>query len=94
MPTYSYRCEKCQHSFDVFQKISEDPIRVCPKCQEISVRRVIHGGAGIIFKGSGFYCTDYKNKSSSSYSSTPIKADKTEKTSDTTSSTNETVKTA
>jgi putative FmdB family regulatory protein len=62
MPTYEYRCSKCEESFEFFQKISEEPIRECPVCKG-ELKRVISGGAGIIFKGSGFYTTDYKNSS-------------------------------
>jgi putative FmdB family regulatory protein len=62
MPTYEYRCSKCEEEFEFFQKISEEPIRECPVCKG-ELKRVISGGAGIIFKGSGFYTTDYKNSS-------------------------------
>lgn len=62
MPTYEYRCSKCEEAFEFFQKISEEPIRECPLCKG-ELKRVISGGAGIIFKGSGFYTTDYKNSS-------------------------------
>lgn len=60
MPTYEYECNECGHRFDVFQKMSDDPVRTCEKCSG-RVRRLIGGGAGIIFKGSGFYVNDYKN---------------------------------
>lgn len=59
MPTYSYVCDTCGHRFEQFQTIVEGPIRMCPKCGEERVRRLIVGGAGLIFKGSGFYITDY-----------------------------------
>ena len=62
MPTYSYKCEKCGDSFERFQSISEEPLKVCEKCGG-KVHRLIGGGAGLIFKGSGFYCTDYTKKS-------------------------------
>ena len=62
MPTYGYECTTCHHSFDVFQKITADPVNTCPKCGN-QVKRLIDGGIGIIFKGSGFYTTDYKNSS-------------------------------
>ena len=64
MPTYEYVCEKCGHRFEEFQKMSDEPIKKCPECKG-SVRRLIGTGSGIIFKGSGFYQTDYKQKSSS-----------------------------
>lgn len=62
MPTYWYRCQTCKHEFEEFQKISEPPVRECPSCGGI-VMRVITGGAGLIFKGSGFYITDYRSDS-------------------------------
>lgn len=57
MPTYEYECRKCRHNFEVFQAMSDEPIKTCPKCGK-EVRRLIFGGAGVIFKGSGFYVTD------------------------------------
>jgi len=62
MPTYEYKCSSCDHSFEVFQSIKDDPISECEKCSG-QVRRVI-GPAGVIFKGSGFYVNDYKNNKS------------------------------
>lgn len=59
MPTYEYECTKCGHSFEFFQSMSEEPLKKCPKCSA-SVKRLIGKGAGIIFKGPGFYATDYK----------------------------------
>jgi putative FmdB family regulatory protein len=59
MPHYDYQCEKCGKIFEVFHKISENPVESCPDCQG-KVKRLISGGSGIIFKGSGFYKTDYK----------------------------------
>lgn len=59
MPTYSYICDACGHRFEQFQTIVEEPIKICPECEEERVRRLIVGGAGLIFKGSGFYITDY-----------------------------------
>lgn len=61
MPTYEYQCRKCNHTFEAFQQISEKPLKKCPKCKGI-LRRLIGAGAGIIFKGSGFYATDYRSK--------------------------------
>ena len=58
MPTYEYKCTECGHQFDAQQKFSDDPLQVCPKCQG-KLRKVFHP-AGVIFKGSGFYTTDYK----------------------------------
>lgn len=65
MPTYQYRCKNCRHEFEEFQSMSDDPITVCPKCGG-ETHRVISGGTGLIFKGSGFYITDYKRKGESS----------------------------
>jgi putative FmdB family regulatory protein len=58
MPTYDYRCEACGHVFELFHRMSEDPTPDCPECGQ-SCERMISGGAGLIFKGSGFYATDY-----------------------------------
>ncbi|MDR2069737.1 MAG: zinc ribbon domain-containing protein [Spirochaetaceae bacterium] len=57
MPTYEYECKSCGYLFEVFQTMSEDPLTSCPQCGK-EVRRLINGGSGIIFKGSGFYVTD------------------------------------
>lgn len=70
MPTYEYQCGKCGHRFEVFQRIVDPPIRNCPKCRgKGCVEQVISGGSGLIFKGSGFYITDYKRSGSGSGSS-------------------------
>ena len=63
MPTYEYACEKCGHQFDEFQSITAKPLRKCPECGKLALRRLIGTGAGIIFKGSGFYETDYRSES-------------------------------
>ena len=60
MPTYEYECRKCGHAFEKFQSITAAPVKTCPKCRARRVVRLLSGGAGIIFKGSGFYETDYK----------------------------------
>ncbi|MBI39719.1 MAG: FmdB family transcriptional regulator [Leptospiraceae bacterium] len=65
MPTYSYRCTQCGHEYDAFQSMKDDPHTDCPECGG-KVERLIGGGAGIVFKGSGFYVTDYKKSSGSS----------------------------
>jgi putative FmdB family regulatory protein len=62
MPTYEYACSKCGHHFEQFQSMRDEPLRKCPKCHKAALKRLIGGGAGLIFKGSGFYITDYKNK--------------------------------
>lgn len=61
MPTYEYRCTQCEHQFEVFQSIKDEPVKTCPRCGG-RVRRLIGGGNGLIFKGSGFYITDYGNR--------------------------------
>ena len=61
MPTYAYICGKCDHKFDAFQSITSGPLRKCPACSQAGLKRLIGTGAGIIFKGSGFYCTDYRS---------------------------------
>jgi len=61
MPTYAYVCQNCQHEFDAFQSIKAKPLRMCPACGQTALKRLIGSGAGIIFKGSGFYCTDYRS---------------------------------
>ena len=64
MPTYDYICSDCNYKFEHFQSMSDEPIRVCPSCGG-RVRRLIGSGTGLIFKGSGYYLTDYKNKTNS-----------------------------
>jgi putative FmdB family regulatory protein len=59
MPTYEYECQKCGHEFEVYQSIKEGPKRTCPKCKG-RLKRLLGTGAGIIFKGTGFYSTDYR----------------------------------
>ncbi|MGC9454291.1 MAG: FmdB family zinc ribbon protein [Phycisphaerae bacterium] len=64
MPTYEYECQACGHSFERFQQMSDAPVKVCPVCGKRKVKRLLGTGAGIIFRGSGFYATDYRNNSS------------------------------
>ena len=64
MPTYEYACPKCGHTFEVFQSMKDAPLTKCPKCKKTGVKRLLGTGAGLIFKGSGFYITDYKKGSS------------------------------
>ena len=63
MPTYDYRCDACGHELELFQSISASPKRKCPECGRLKLRRMIGPGAGIIFKGQGFYQTDYRSDS-------------------------------
>ena len=63
MPTYEYQCDACGNKFEKFQSIKSAPIRKCPKCGKNKVRRLISTGAALIFKGSGFYITDYRSDS-------------------------------
>jgi len=62
MPTYEYLCEKCEHLFEKFQPITSRPLRKCPECGKMKLNRLIGAGSGVIFKGSGFYETDYRSK--------------------------------
>ena len=63
MPTYEYKCDNCGHEFEKFQSIKAGAIRKCPECGKLKVRRLISTGGGVIFKGSGFYETDYRRSS-------------------------------
>ena len=62
MPTYEYACDACGHAFEQFQSITEAPVKKCPACGKRKVRRLISGGSGFLFKGSGFYITDYRSE--------------------------------
>ena len=66
MPTYDYICNNCEKTYEYFQSMSDAPKKECPECEKNSLRRVISGGTGLIFKGSGYYLTDYKNKKTKS----------------------------
>lgn len=81
MPTYDYVCVKCRHEFEHFQGIKDEPLKRCPKCAKTGVKRQIGGGAGLLFKGSGFYITDYRSegyKASAKSEAAPSSAGKTE----------------
>ncbi len=73
MPTYDYECTGCGHRFEAFQKMTDAPLTQCPSCKG-DVRRLIGSGMGLIFKGSGFYSTDYKKKAHSSSRDTKEKS--------------------
>jgi putative FmdB family regulatory protein len=62
MPTYEYQCEACGYHFELMQPITQKPKKLCPQCKKKTLKRLIGTGSGIIFKGTGFYETDYKNK--------------------------------
>ncbi len=64
MPTYQYQCKKCGHTLEEFQSITEPPLVRCPSCHTDNLARILGSGAGVIFKGSGFYLTDYKRSGS------------------------------
>ena len=88
MPTYDYECDACGHTWELFQKITDDPVKKCPECNKKKARRLFGTGAAVVFKGSGFYQTDYrsdsykkgadadKKRDSSNKSSSPDKASK------------------
>jgi putative FmdB family regulatory protein len=90
MPTYEYLCEKCGHEFEAFQSISAKPLKTCPEelCTQKKwgrgrVKKKISGGAGLLFKGSGFYITDYRSqkyKDAAKKESTPSTETKSTKT--------------
>ena len=63
MPTYDYQCEACNHEWELFQSMNDSPVKRCPKCKKQKAKRLLGLGAGLIFKGTGFYETDYKKKS-------------------------------
>ena len=76
MPTYLYRCKSCSHEFEELQKFSDEPLTICPSCKQPVLVRVI-GSAGLVFKGSGFYLTDYKKNTASGSSSTEKESSET-----------------
>ena len=63
MPTYEYKCKNCGHSFEVFQGMNDIPLKTCSSCHTDSLKKLIGTGAGILFKGNGFYQTDYRSES-------------------------------
>jgi len=84
MPTYDYVCDACGHEFEEFQYIKEEHLKKCPQCKKMKLRRLIGAGGGIVFKGSGFYQTDYRSESykkgeSAATSSSTITSAKSEK---------------
>jgi putative FmdB family regulatory protein len=79
MPTYDYVCDECGHSFEMFHSITEPPKKKCPECGKLKLRRLIGPGAAVIFKGSGFYQTDYRSasykKAAAAAEKSPTKSD-------------------
>ncbi|MBM4157370.1 MAG: zinc ribbon domain-containing protein [Ignavibacteria bacterium] len=65
MPTYEYKCENCGNQFEIYQSIKDNPLKHCKECGKDTLKRIISSSVGLIFKGTGFYLTDYKRKSSS-----------------------------
>ena len=63
MPTYDYECDACGHTWELFQKITDEPVKKCPDCNKKKARRLFGTGAAVVFKGSGFYQTDYRSDS-------------------------------
>jgi len=103
MPTYDYLCKNCEHKFEEFQSITSSPLKKCPKCGKNKLQRLIGMGAGLIFKGSGFYSTDYRSdsynssvkseSSSSSKSTTPASSDTPKSTTESSANSSTTPKT-
>jgi putative FmdB family regulatory protein len=75
MPTYDYKCDACGHEFETYQSMKDDKLTKCPVCGKESLKRLIGSGSGLIFKGSGFYLTDYKNKSSETGSAKTVSSE-------------------
>ncbi len=82
MPTYDYECRECGHRWELFQQMKENPKRKCPECGRLKARRLIGPGAGIIFKGSGFYQTDYRSQSYQDAAKADKQAEKSDQKSD------------
>ncbi len=84
MPTYEYRCKACAFKFERFQRMMDGPVKICPNCGG-EVERLISAGGGVLFKGKGFYITDYRSESykkkAKEESGVPVKKDKKEKSS-------------
>ena len=90
MPTYQYECDACEHAFEILQSMLDKRLKKCPKCGQNKLCRLIGAGSGIIFKGSGFYETDYKRKEtsrdkSSTSKETSVKNSKSKNTKETSS---------
>lgn len=79
MPTYEYQCANCDYKFEKFQSMTASTLRKCPKCGKAALKRLIGTGAGVIFKGSGFYETDYRSESYKNAAKKETGSGKTEK---------------
>ncbi len=77
MPTYDYKCENCGNAFEFFQSMKDEPMTLCPQCGHNTLKKMVSMPAGLIFKGSGFYLTDYAKKSSSTSTDKTDKKDTT-----------------
>ncbi len=80
MPTYDYVCDTCDHEMELYQSFKESPKKKCPHCGKFSLRRVISGGVGLVFKGSGFYVNDSRSKTTSENKTSHINAKDSKKT--------------
>jgi len=87
MPTYDYVCDSCGHEFEAFESIKADPQKVCPECSAEALRRKIGPGAAILFKGSGFYQTDYRSESYKQKAKAEAPSDSSSKPAESSSST-------
>lgn len=76
MPTYQYECSSCGHEFEILQSMKDKKLKKCPKCGKLKLVRLIGGGSGLIFKGSGFFATDYKKNTEGSHSKAKSSSDK------------------
>jgi putative FmdB family regulatory protein len=63
LPTYDYQCDACNHLFEVYQGINDEKLRKCPECKKLKLRRLLGTGGAVVFKGTGFYQTDYRSES-------------------------------
>ena len=81
MPTYQYECSSCGHGFEILQSMKENRLRKCPECGQLKLQRLIGSGSGIIFKGTGFYETDYKRKPAGAAETSTAKSEKSKKAS-------------
>ncbi len=79
MPTYDYQCQDCGHEFELFQQMSSPVKKKCPECGKLKLKRLIGSGSAVVFKGSGFYETDYRSESYKKDAKTAIESNKPKK---------------